>query len=108
MARERDDEFEDEGDERPARRSRGDIVEKPGGLDGFLGNLPVAIIVAVITGLCCACIPLILGGVGMATCKTPEGKKGALFTLIIGIVWLVINIVLSATGVVDVKQFQGK
>ena len=118
MARQRDDDYEDDDlpakrsrdrddddDDRPARRGGGSLVEKPGGLDGFLGNLPISILVAVVFGFCCTCVPIILGGIGMATCKTPEGKKGAMFMLIIGIIFAVIWGVLGGTGVVKPDQF---
>ena len=109
MARERDDDYEDDTDDRPARRRGGDLVEKPGGLDGFFGNLPIAIVVGILTGFCCTgCTPIIIGGVGMALTKTPEGKKGAMFVLIIGVAFLILGGILSATGVVDVNQFNKK
>ncbi len=103
-ARRRDRDDDDDGDRPTRRRSGGDNGE-PSGLDKYFGNLPISVIVAVVTGLCCSCIPIILGGIGLATTKTPEGKKGATITLVVGIVWLAINIILSATGVVDVRKF---
>ena len=100
MARERDDDYEDDTDDRPARRSKGGGGgDKPGGLDGFFGNIVVAIIFAIVGVLCCPCLSVVLGGIGMATCKTPEGKKGSMICLIGGVAGMVINGILYATGV---------
>ena len=100
MARERDDDYEDDTDDRPARRSRGDIVEKPGGLDGFFSNIVVAIVFAVIGVFCCPCLSIILGGIGLATSKTPDGKKGSMICLIGGIVGMVLGLILKFAGII--------
>ena len=100
MARERDDDYEDDTtDDRPARRRSGGVVDKPGGLDGFFSNMVVAIIFAVIGVFCCPCLSVILGGIGLATSKTPEGKKGSMICLIGGVIGILLNGVLYATGV---------
>ncbi len=109
MARERDDDYEDDADadERPSRRRGGSgVVDKPGGMDGFMGNLPIVIIVSIVVSLCCSCIPIILGGVGLATTKTPEGKRGSMIMLGIGLAFLLLGVILQVAGVIDAKQFQ--
>ena len=106
MARERDDDYEDDTTDRPARRRDGGAIDKPGGLDGFFSNIAVAIVFAVIGVFCCPCLSVILGGIGLATSKTPDGKKGAMICLIGGVIGLVLNGILFATGAVNPNQFR--
>jgi len=97
MARDRDDDRDDDKDdrdERPSRRRQDDDDDTPakGGMDGFLGNIAVAIIFGILS-LCCPLLGLILGGIGLGTCKTPDGKRGSMIVLICGVVGIVVNIV---------------
>lgn len=116
MARDRDDDdFRDDDAPRGSRRDDDDAprsrrrrdddddLPKPGGMDGFLGNIAVAIIFAIL-GFFCPCLGIILGGIGMGTTKTPDGKRGSLIVLIAGVAGLLLNIILSATGVVKFPQ----
>jgi len=97
MARERDDDYEDDdADERPARRS------KNSGSGGNLGPLDkmyrdTNIAILIIFGVCCSCIASILSAVAFFTAKDPKAKSNALIVMIVGtvmfIVWNVIGFV---------------
>lgn len=121
MARERDDEYadddkrpprrrdndDDEGD-RPARRRDRDDDDRESGrggelgpLDKYIGMPVVYIILAVVGVFCCPCLSIVLGGIGLATTKTPEGKQGSTIALIGGVVGIVLNVILYVTGVTN-------
>lgn len=85
----RDDDFD-----RPA-------ASKPGGLDGFMTNMVVVILLGLVSFFCCPLIGGILGLIGVLTCKTPDGKRNSTIILVISIVSIVLNIILNAAGVVD-------
>jgi hypothetical protein len=97
MAKDRDD----DRDDRPRRRDD-DYDDRPKtdltGLDKFFSNIAVGIVLAVVGLLCCPLISIILGGIGMATCKNPDSKKHAMFAVIGGVAGIILNVVLYATG----------
>ena len=77
------------------------------GLDKFFHSTAVGVIFALIGVFCCPLISIVLGGIGMATCKNPQSKQNAMIALIGGVVGIVLNIVLMATGVVDYQNLGG-
>ena len=93
--RQRDD--DDDYDDRPRRR------ENLTGLDSFFNNIAVAILMALFGLCCCPLISIILGGIGMATCKNPTSKQNSLIVLLGGVAGIVLNIILMATG--QMNQF---
>jgi len=98
MARDRDDDdMRDDEDDRPRRRSSGGSDELSG-LDKFFKSIAVGIIFFLIGVFCCPLVSLILGGIGAATCKNPDSKRNALIALVGGVLGLVLNGVLFATG----------
>jgi predicted PurR-regulated permease PerM len=64
-----------------------------GGMDGFFANTPLAIILAVVLFFCCWPIGLVLGIVGVATCKHPDAKRNAMIMLALSAVAVVITII---------------
>jgi hypothetical protein len=96
MARDRD--LDDDYDDRPARRGDGAALS---GMDSFLNNTVVAVLLALVSFFCCPFLGLILGGIGMATCKNPDSKRNAMIVLVASVLALVLNIALYATGVLD-------
>ena len=76
-------------------------------MDKFFGNIGVGIGLAIFGFICCPCISIILGAIGMGTCKTPEAKKHAMFSLAGGCAGILLNIILNVTGIFkfDPKQF---
>lgn len=54
---------------------------RPGGLDGMFAN--THIIFLVLFAFCCNYVAMILGIVGMLTCKHPQAKQNALIVTII-------------------------
>ncbi len=102
MARDRDDEpRDDDKDDAPRSRRRrdddDDTPSKPGGLEGFFANTPLAIILAIVFIFCCSPAGIILGGIGMGTCKLPDAKRNAMIMLILNGVALVVGIILRFT-----------
>jgi hypothetical protein len=85
----------------------GDGPTPLGGMDKFFRSTAVGVILAVIGVFCCPLISIVLGGIGMATCKSPASKQNAMIALIGGIIGIVLNIVLYITGVVDYSNFGG-
>jgi hypothetical protein len=77
------------------------------GMDKFFRSTAVGVIFALIGVFCCPLISIILGGIGMATCKNPGSKQNAMIALIGGVIGIVLNIVLMATGVVDYRNLGG-
>jgi len=88
MAKRYDD---DDDDDLPPVKKK----EPLSGMDGFFGN--TNIVVLVIFGFCCSGIALILGIIGLVTCKDPKAKSNATIVCVIGgimvVVWTVLNIV---------------
>ncbi|MBX9626572.1 MAG: hypothetical protein K2X82_22415 [Gemmataceae bacterium] len=73
-----------------------------------MGNIAVAIIFALFGVFCCPLISVILGGVELATFKTPDGKRNSTIVLVAGLAGIVLNVVLFATVALDnvIKQRQ--
>jgi hypothetical protein len=76
----------------------------PGGMDGFLSNMVAVVILALVSFFCCPLIGLILGIIGMITCKTSVAKKNATILLVVSVLSIALNIILNATGVVNFNQ----
>jgi hypothetical protein len=91
MARERDENIDDDYDDRPARAGA------MGPLDGMYRN--TNIVVLVLFGLCCNGIAFILSLVAFLTAKDPKAKSNAMMVMIIGGVVTAISIVLQVAGV---------
>jgi len=104
MARERDDDVDDRDDrddrddDRPRRRSGGGRSEELAGMDKFMNSIVVAIIFFLVGIFCCPLISLILGGIGAASCKNPDSKRNSIIVLVGGVLGLVFNGILFATG----------
>lgn len=76
----------------------------PGGMDGFLSNMIAVVLLCLVSFFCCPLIGLIVGGIGMATCKTPGAKKNATILLVVSVAAIAINLILNATGVVNTQE----
>jgi hypothetical protein len=72
----------DEEDEDPYRRERDISFRKRSWIDKELSNSNIVILV--IFALCCNGIALIVGIIGVLTCKEPEAKQKAMILLIVG------------------------
>ena len=101
MARERDDDYEDDADERPARRTKSSQLSGDlGPLDKMYRDTNIAILI--IFGVCCSCIASILSAVAYFTAKDPKAKSNALIVMVVGIVmfivWNVLNFALGLAG----------
>ncbi len=88
MARERDDDYEDDAEERPARKNKSGGGGDLGPLDKMYRDTNIAILV--IFGLCCGCIAFILSAIAFFTAKDPKAKSNALIVMIVGIVLSVV------------------
>jgi hypothetical protein len=91
------DDFDDRpvsGTERPA-----------GGMDGFFANTPLAIILAIVLFFCCWPIGLVLGIIGVATCKNPDAKRNAMIMLGLSVLAIVISIIYYAVMGAAAFQF---
>jgi hypothetical protein len=109
MARERDD---DEGySDEPARRrpddDDDDVVDdrerrrraeksKLTGIDGLFAN--TNIVVLILFSCLCNGIALILGIVGLVTCKDPTAKKNAMIVTIAGAIFAALFVILQIIG----------
>ena len=87
--RRRDDEDEDYDEDRPRRRS----VRKRelSGMDGMFANTNT--VVLVLFGIFCGLIALILGIIGLATCKDEVAKRNAMIVTIISGVMTVVGVI---------------
>ena len=66
----------------------------PGGFDAFRGHIATVIVGSIVTFCCCACVGIILGGVGLGVCKTAQAKTNSTILLVVGLAAIVINLVL--------------
>jgi len=70
------------------------------GLDGMFAKTNIVILV--LFGICCGGVALILGIVGLVTCKDPRAKRNAMIVVITNVVaiaiWLVIVLVSGLAG----------
>jgi hypothetical protein len=97
VARSRDEDYDDD-DDRPRRRRRDDDDDdssdirskKLTGMDGMFGN--TNIVMLILFGFCCGGIALILGIVGLATCKDPKARTNAMIVTILGAVSTAIGV----------------
>jgi hypothetical protein len=94
--RRRDEEYDDEPPRRPRRREDDDDYpsirrrQPLSGMDGLFANTHV--VVLVLFSCLCSFIAMILGVVGLATCKDETAKRNALITTILGGVFFVLQI----------------
>jgi hypothetical protein len=91
----------DDFDDRPVRGTG----PPAGGLEGFFANTPVAIILSVVLFLCCWPAGLVLGGIGVATCKNPDAKRNAMIMLGLSAVAVVLTIIYYAVMGAAAFQF---
>jgi hypothetical protein len=95
---------DDDDDDRPRRRSRDDDdypdVRRPrqlSGMDGFFTNTGTFVL-AIVLIICCWPVPLILGIIGLATCKDDSARQRALIVTIVsgvlGVIGVGLNIAL--------------
>jgi hypothetical protein len=91
MARDRDDDLRDDYDDRPARPASG-------GMDGFFGNTALAIILSIVFFCICSPVGLILGIIGLTTCKNPDAKRNAMIMTVLAAIGLLIGIASIATN----------
>jgi len=95
MAKRYDDDDDLDDDDLPSVKKK----EPLSGMDGFFAN--TNIVVLVLFALCCGCIPLVLGIIGLATCKDPKAKSNAMIVVIVSVVSTLIGVVaqvLQGTG----------
>jgi hypothetical protein len=96
--RRRDRDDEDDDYDRPRRRSRDDDDyldvrrRPPSGMDNFFSN---NLALAIILLLCCTPVALILGIIGLATCKEEDARRRALVITIISGIFVGIGVVLN-------------
>jgi hypothetical protein len=102
MARSRDydddEPLEDDFEEDRPRRRRSGGDGQLSGMDGFMNNMAVMIIFAIIGVCCCPLLSIILGGIGMATCKNPDSKRNSMIVLVAGLVGAVLGIISYFAG----------
>jgi hypothetical protein len=106
MARDRDRDYDDAADDddfEPRGRGRGDGAPLTG-MDGFLNNIAVAIGLTLFGICCCPIASLVVGGIGLGTCKNPDSKRNAMIVLVGGIIGIILNIGLLATGQFNALQ----
>jgi hypothetical protein len=68
------------------------------GMDKFFSNTALAVVTIIFSFCCCPLVGLIVGGIGMATCKDPKSKQMATICLIVSVVAIVINLGLQFSG----------
>ena len=56
------------------------------------------IVILIIFGLCCGIIPLVLGIIGIATCKDPTAKRNAIIVTVVGAISFILSILLQLGG----------
>ena len=61
------------------------------GMDAFFGNTNIVLLI--LLAVCCNGIALILGIIGLLTCKDPDAKNRALIVTIIGGIITVLGII---------------
>jgi hypothetical protein len=89
--RDRGDDYDDDYDDRPRRK-------KLSGMDGFLNNTAVAVLMALFSFCCCPLLGIILGAIGLATCTNPDSKRNSVILLVAGLAGAVVGILLQLTG----------
>jgi hypothetical protein len=89
MAKRYDDDDDDDLDDLPSVKKKQPLS----GMDGFFAN--TNIVVLVIFALCCNGIALILGIIGLVTCKDPQAKSNATIVTVIGGIMTVVGVVLN-------------
>lgn len=92
MARERDDNIDDDYDDRPSR-SGGAM----GPLDGMYRN--TNIVVLVLFGICCGLIAFVLSLVAFLTAKDPKAKSNAMLVMLISGILSALGLVLQFAGI---------
>ena len=92
-----EDEYTDEPPRRPPddRRDEGyddypDVRRRRSGMDAFFGDTNTVLLVFL--ALCCNGVALILGIVGLATCRDPQAKRNALVVTIIAAIITAIGV----------------
>ena len=75
------------------------------GMDKFFSNTGLAVVFIIFSFCCCALAGVIVGGIGVATCKDPKAKQMATICLIVSIVAIVLNAGLYFTGAIKPGQF---
>jgi len=98
--RSRDD---DDYDDRPRRPSG----TAPSGADAFYGHI-ATVIVGSLLSLCCACIGIIGGGIGLAITKSPDAKRNSMIMLLVGLGMIALNLVLRFVFGFDVQKQLGQ
>jgi hypothetical protein len=97
MARERADDYEDE-DDRPRRRRRdeeeNDYDDRPRrkklqGMDALFAK--TSMVGIILFGLCCGLLALVLGIVGLVTCKDQKARRNATIVVVISAVMIAVN-----------------
>jgi hypothetical protein len=66
-------------------------------MDAFFGNTNIVLLV--VFGFCCGFIALIVGIIGLVTCKDPKAKQNALIVTILGCILPVLGFILRIAGV---------
>jgi hypothetical protein len=66
------------------------------GMDGMFAKTNIVLLI--LFGLCCNGIALILGIVGLITCKDPRAKQNALIVTIIGAIITGLGVVAQVVG----------
>lgn len=84
---------DDDYDDRPSRRS-GELT----GMDKFMNNMGLAIGLAIFSFCCCPLLGIIMGIVGMITCKNPDSKRNSIIVLVAGVVGAAVGVVLQLSG----------
>jgi hypothetical protein len=75
---------------------RGNEPKALTGLDAMFANTNIVLLV--LFGLCCNGIALILGVVGLITCKDPKAKQNAMIVTIIGGIITALGLIAQFSG----------
>jgi hypothetical protein len=81
--------------------SAGDLppVERLTGMDGLFAKTNIVLLI--LFGFCCGYIALILGIVGVLTCKDPRAKQNAVIVLIISAIMSVLGTIGTIVNVLS-------
>jgi hypothetical protein len=66
------------------------------GLDAMFANTNIVLLV--LFGVCCNGLALILGVVGLITCKDPKAKKNATIVIIVGGIMTILGLIAQFSG----------
>ncbi|AWM35816.1 hypothetical protein GobsT_64860 [Gemmata obscuriglobus] len=93
--RSRDDDEDDDDDYRPNR------PKKLTGIDGLMNGTVSVVLFALFSFCCCWPLGVILGIIGLVTCKNPDSKRNSIIVLVAGVAGIILNVILYVSGVTN-------